>query len=224
MSPFPTGSLSCAVTMEIVTVACLAARVAAGPLVTMTSTLRRTSSAARPRSRSALPSANRHSITMFFPSTYPSSRRPCRNASIRTAIVEGESLLRYPTRGTFTGCCALAEIVGRKIMVSDQKSIFPVIEFIPDFLLTPSASRLTPIESPDPLSPAHSAEPFDFRFPILDFRLFGHRMTLSALANTLGGIVNPICFAVFRLITNSNFLGCSTGRSAGLAPLRILST
>ena len=49
-------------------------------------------------------------------------------------------------------------------------------------------------------------------------------VTLSARANTLGGIVRPICFAAFRLMMNSNFVGCSTGRSAGLAPLRILST
>src|SRR5262245_49937129 len=42
----------------------------------------------------------------------------------------------------------------------------------------------------------------DFEFP--DFRLFGHRITLSALAKTLEGIVNPICFAVFKLITNSS--------------------
>jgi hypothetical protein len=27
----------------------------------------------------------------------------------------------------------------------------------------------------------------------------------------------------FQMMTNSNFVGCSTGRSAGLAPLRILS-
>ena len=32
-------------------------------------------------------------------------------------------------------------------------------------------------------------------------------MTLSALASTLGGIVTPICFAVFRLMTNSNSVG-----------------
>ena len=51
-----------------------------------------------------------------------------------------------------------------------------------------------------------------------------HLITLSARASTFGGIVRPICFAVFRLITSSNFVGCSTGRSAGLAPLRILST
>ena len=49
-------------------------------------------------------------------------------------------------------------------------------------------------------------------------------MILSALASTFGGIVRPICFAVFRLITNSNFVGCSTGMSAGFVPLRILST
>src|SRR5688572_3960548 len=54
--------------------------------------------------------------------------------------------------------------------------------------------------------------------------LTGYRITLSALASTFGGIVRPICLAVLRLITSSNFVGCSTGRSAGLAPLRILST
>ncbi len=53
---------------------------------------------------------------------------------------------------------------------------------------------------------------------------FLHRMILFARANTSGGIVKPSVFAVFRLITNSNFVGCSTGKSAGLAPLRILST
>src|SRR5215813_6841330 len=47
-----------------------------------------------------------------------------------------------------------------------------------------------------------------------------HLMTLSARANTFGGIVRPICLAAFRLMTNSNFIGCSTGRSAGLTPLR----
>src|SRR5213593_2707404 len=51
-----------------------------------------------------------------------------------------------------------------------------------------------------------------------------HLITLSALAKTFGGIVRPICFAAFRLMINSNFVGCSTGKSAGLTPLRILST
>src|SRR5215467_4464238 len=37
-------------------------------------------------------------------------------------------------------------------------------------------------------------------------------------------MVRPRAWAVLRLITSSNFLGCSTGRSPGLAPLRTLST
>ena len=37
-------------------------------------------------------------------------------------------------------------------------------------------------------------------------------------------MVRPRAFAVFRLMTSSNLVGCCTGSSAGLAPLRILST
>ena len=51
-----------------------------------------------------------------------------------------------------------------------------------------------------------------------------HLITRSALASTFGGIVRPICLAAFRLMTNSNLVGASIGRSAGLAPFRILST
>src|SRR5262250_2270461 len=53
---------------------------------------------------------------------------------------------------------------------------------------------------------------------------FSHLITLSARYSTDGGIVRPICFAVFKLITSSNFFGCSTGSVAGLAPFKILST
>jgi hypothetical protein len=49
-------------------------------------------------------------------------------------------------------------------------------------------------------------------------------ITLSARASTFGGIVRPICLAAFKLMISSNFCGCSTGKSAGLAPFRILST
>ena len=51
-----------------------------------------------------------------------------------------------------------------------------------------------------------------------------HWITSSARASTDGGIVRPRALAVLRLITISNFVGCSTGRSPGLAPLSILST
>jgi hypothetical protein len=52
----------------------------------------------------------------------------------------------------------------------------------------------------------------------------GHWSTSSACKRMLGGMVRPRALAALRLITNSNLVGCSTGRSAGLAPLRILST
>src|SRR4029453_5037139 len=51
-----------------------------------------------------------------------------------------------------------------------------------------------------------------------------HLITLSARNSTDCGIVRLSAFAVLRLITNSNFVGCSTGRSAGLVPFKILST
>ena len=52
----------------------------------------------------------------------------------------------------------------------------------------------------------------------------GHWITLSARFNTERGIVKPSRFAVLRLISSSNFVGCSIGRSAGLAPFSIRST
>src|SRR5512144_2631596 len=48
-----------------------------------------------------------------------------------------------------------------------------------------------------------------------------HSITSSARSSSVGGTVPPSVFAVVRLITSSNFVDCSTGRSAGLAPLRI---
>src|SRR5262249_36303917 len=51
-----------------------------------------------------------------------------------------------------------------------------------------------------------------------------HLMTWFALAKSSGESASPICFAAFKLITNSNFVACCTGKSAGLAPFKILST
>src|SRR5215510_13941152 len=51
-----------------------------------------------------------------------------------------------------------------------------------------------------------------------------YRITSSAWKSTGGGMVRPRACAVLRLMTSSNFVGRSTGKSAGLAPLRILST
>jgi len=51
-----------------------------------------------------------------------------------------------------------------------------------------------------------------------------YSITLSARASTVGGTVMPSRLATNMLMLRSNVVGCCMGRSAGLAPLRILST
>src|SRR6266404_300740 len=51
-----------------------------------------------------------------------------------------------------------------------------------------------------------------------------YSITSSARCSSDVGTSMPSAFAVFKLITSSNLVGCSTGRSAGFAPLKILST
>ena len=51
-----------------------------------------------------------------------------------------------------------------------------------------------------------------------------HWISSSARTSSAGGMVSPSAFAVLRLMTSSYWLGDSTGRVAGLAPRRILST
>jgi hypothetical protein len=46
-----------------------------------------------------------------------------------------------------------------------------------------------------------------------------HSITSSAVASSAGGTVRPSALAVLRLMTNSNLVGCTTGRSAAFSPL-----
>src|SRR5262245_32599518 len=54
--------------------------------------------------------------------------------------------------------------------------------------------------------------------------LFPHGITSSARARIAGDRTRPRAFAAFVFTTSSNCVGCSTGKSAGLAPFKILST
>jgi hypothetical protein len=51
-----------------------------------------------------------------------------------------------------------------------------------------------------------------------------HSITSSARASSVGGTSRPSALAVLRLMTSSNFVGCSAGISAGLPPCSILIT
>jgi putative ABC transport system substrate-binding protein len=50
-----------------------------------------------------------------------------------------------------------------------------------------------------------------------------HSITSSAVASRDCGTLSPSTFAVLRLMTSSNLVGSTTGRSAGAAPLRMRS-
>src|SRR3974377_2352877 len=51
-----------------------------------------------------------------------------------------------------------------------------------------------------------------------------HSMTSSAVVSSEGGTVRPNIRAVSALMTSSNFVACTTGKSAGFSPLRLPTT
>ena len=91
--------------------------------------------------------------------------------------------------------------------------------------LQPAHSRqLDPRDLPKPL---HVRElPRRAMFGLMHRNRLGwpHSNTSSTRASNVGGIVSAMAFAVVRLTTRSNLVGCSTGMSSGLVPRRILST
>jgi hypothetical protein len=134
---------------------------------------------------------------------------------------------------------------GERLSRSEQRT-----GYIPKQLLDTKSPiqvriRLPPAASPcEPISPAGGAErqkktSWPVRFELteqtrtpchtiipsqehpLPKKTVAHSMTSSAVARSNGGTVRPSALAVLRLMTSSNMVGRWTGRSAGLAPLRI---
>src|SRR5262249_2017484 len=62
------------------------------------------------------------------------------------------------------------------------------------------------------------------RDELASLQLGAHSITSSARVSSVGGTVMPSALAVIRLTARSNLVGCSTGKSAGFAPRRTLST
>src|SRR3974390_3133154 len=97
---------------------------------------------------------------------------------------------------------------------------------------TPHAIAVYASQPPSPAATQHSLPsgrysllgPDLHRLDRTSFAWRTYSITSSAMARMPDGIVRLSAFAVLRLITNSNLVGCSTGRSAGLAPHNILST
>src|SRR5262245_3303666 len=115
---------------------------------------------------------------------------------------------------------------------SDSKLSAPTMSDLSWLTPTPQA---TPGYASQPLSPVatqHSLPsgrysllgPDFHRLDRTSFAWRTHSITSSARVSNIGGTVRPIAFAAIRLIASSNLVGCSTGKSPGFAPRRILST
>src|SRR6266446_5892700 len=113
----------------MVVVACWTARIASVSGTTMTSTGRRTSSAARSARRSDLPEAQRYSTVMFWPSIQPRVRNACRKKEdcFQSGDAGGETMDNTPTLGTFLICwAAVATGTAKKPKVRARMS--PVVQ------------------------------------------------------------------------------------------------
>src|SRR5262249_24375711 len=78
----------------------------------------------------------------------PRSRRPCRNASVRSILLEAEAPKNNPIRGTFFGCCDSTGKLRAKTIATDakQKTLL-IIEILTAFCLLAApalCSRLSP--------------------------------------------------------------------------------
>src|SRR5215813_10791989 len=76
-----------------------------------------------------------------------------------------------------------------------------------------------------PSNAKHQAAPLGARLhAFVGCHAWAHLITSSARTRIDSGMFSPSAFAVLRLTISLNLVGCSIGKSAGLAPLSILST
>ena len=112
-------------------------------------------------------------------------------------------------------------ITGRRARVFVRGSARSVVQA--EIGASTEALKLTLGLSASATQPEHRRSRFAVLHNIITLRKV-YSTTSSAATSSVCGIVRPSSFAVLRLMTNSNFVGCSTGRSLGLAPRKILST
>jgi hypothetical protein len=123
---------------------------------------------------------------------------------------------RKPIRTTFAVCAwaTAPQIENAKPMAKIPTHFrFPILRHCSGHVLN---FRLSEKES------SHRTQDLIFILFAPNRKIQNHLITRSALASTFGGIVRRNRFAAFRLITNSNFVGWSTGRSAACAILVIV--
>lgn len=103
------------------------------------------------------------------------------------------------------GTCTTPNLARLKVMECATVKAVTVISSIAEARRSQLATRLPPPRS------------------AVGFPVRSHSIVSSVFTRSDCGMVSPRVFAAFRLRTCRNRVGCSTGRSAGLAPFRIRS-
>ena len=189
-------------------------------------------------------------MTRFCPSTQPSSRRACVKASKRGEVemMAREPRARNPRRRACPpGCASKARGVKMTIRVTRNLTGLRHIGLsshwsppcrVPETHRRPATVCLGQPQRAVSNAPS-SSMPSGSAY-IGHASYYGrvnaekgkrdeeyercHWSTSFAWNKTVGGMVRPRALAALRLMTRSNVVGCSIGRSAGLVPFRILST
>jgi hypothetical protein len=107
---------------------------------------------------------------------------------------------RHSRRHQFRADCVIDSIT-MSLMSSD---------LTPDYTKVPRLLRARRERPRD----RRAAEQRDERAPL-------QSITSSAVASSVGGTVRPNMRAVSALMTSSNLVACTTGKSAGFSPLRM---
>src|ERR1700746_298803 len=138
------------------------------------------------------------------------SRNLRRSSSALATSREGHRSPRSDLGGQHQGCYADAEPLHSFV----GKPRIPMV--LPRARPSPAGASCACCERPR----GHAADERDKLAPL---HRCNHSIPSSARASTIGDSSSPSAFAVLRLMTSSYLEACSTGRSAGLAPFRILS-
>src|SRR5215217_4599309 len=123
---------------------------------------------------------------------------------------------------TFEACSGFTHVTARRI-AQPPKATF--VTRLQPFQLPGRAARQLPDQSTTLWVESSSTSDSRLRgaLPLGDI-VPVYSINSSARASSVGGTSIPSALAVFILKTKSKWVGCSTGRSAGFAPFRILST
>jgi hypothetical protein len=156
------------------------------------------------RGRPTKPTAARRSWPRWSSTRYSIIWSALASTDCGTVSPSALAVLRLITNSNFVACstgrsagfCALEDLV------NDAGGATEVVSHV----YSASTARLGPLER-------HVGQPSA-----------SHSITLVARNRNSSESLIPSASAVLRLTTSSNFVGCSIGRSPGLAPLRILST